>query len=574
MNITNRLKSMLVVAICAMCGSLACAQESYVDISIDGELACRINQNFNRLETTKYLPDNVFLTEEQSGYWPGDTEGRTILGLVCDARASHRSPKYLAEIIRRIPAHLNAKGYFGTIYPGKMNEQQLSGNGWVLRGLCEYYQWCGDDSVLPIIKSIAHNLFVAGQGEYAKYPIDYAERKKMQSEGAESGNIATTIGNWMLSTDIGCVFIGMEGLIHAYDVVPDADIKATIDELIARFLQIDVIAIKAQTHATLTACRGLIRYAEITGQQSLVAEAEKRWMLYKKYGMTENYANYNWFMRYDTWTEPCAIVDSYMLAIQLWLATGKSEYRDDAELIYYNALCHAQRYNGGFGCDKCPGNAIGSPLLAVSADEAHWCCTMRGGEGLGAAARYAYRLDINDLYVSFFHSGSICIVEDNRRFEMRQTADYPFGNNIRFVVDDNSRGITSLRLPIPHWMADVAINVNGKPLECTVENGFAIVARKFRRGDVVSLDFSLRTYLAPTLNAENTQMGQNRAFYGPLMLGCENASDVRIPSADDITSAGFFTFGVAGCNARLTPLYHLMDSKVWSDGNYSKQILF
>ena len=53
-----------------------------------------------------------------------------------------------------------------------------------------------------------------------------------------------------------------------------------------------------------------------------------------------------------------------------------------------------------------------------------------------------------------------------------------------------------------------------------------------------------------------------------------NASDVRIPSADDITSAGFFTFGVAGSNARLAPLYHLMDSKVWSDGNYSKQILF
>ena len=65
---------MLVVAICAMCGSLACAQESYVDISIDGELACRINQNFNRLETTKYLPDNVFLTEEQS-----EAIGRAIL---------------------------------------------------------------------------------------------------------------------------------------------------------------------------------------------------------------------------------------------------------------------------------------------------------------------------------------------------------------------------------------------------------------------------------------------------------------------------------------------------------------
>ena len=81
--------------------------------------------------------------------------------------------------------------------------------------------------------------------------------------------------------------------------------------MIHRFLMIDPIKIKAQTHATLTACRGLMRYAEITGDTYYIDEAEKRWLLYKSDGMTENHENYNWFDRFDTWTEPCAIIDSY-----------------------------------------------------------------------------------------------------------------------------------------------------------------------------------------------------------------------------------------------------------------------
>jgi hypothetical protein len=128
-----------------------------------GELGVRINKNFSRLEDERYDPSHVFLTDEQSGNWPGDTEGRAILGLVMDAQASHREPKYLNEIIRLIPSHLNSKGYMGKIQPdGLLDEQQLSGNGWMLRGLCEYYKWKKDPQVLEIIKSISQNLFVSG----------------------------------------------------------------------------------------------------------------------------------------------------------------------------------------------------------------------------------------------------------------------------------------------------------------------------------------------------------------------------------------------------------------------------
>lgn len=194
-------------------------QVPYEEIDISGELYLRTMRNFDRLEEERYRPDKVYLTEEESGGWPGDTEGRTILGLVLDAQATKREPLYLQQILDRLPDMLNEKGYMGIIYEGKVNEQQLSGNGWMLRGLCEYYEWKKDEKVLDYIKSIA-NLFVMNQGEYRNYPIDTQLRDT--KVGAESGSIQKSEGKWMLSSDIGCVFIGMEGLIHAYKILKDS----------------------------------------------------------------------------------------------------------------------------------------------------------------------------------------------------------------------------------------------------------------------------------------------------------------------------------------------------------------
>ena len=199
---------------------------AFDEVRMGGELRERVERNFRRLEEEKYQPDHVFLTEAQSNDWPGDTEGRTILALVLDAQAGRLQPRYLDEIMRRILAHLNEKGYMGTIHSGLAHEQQLSGNGWMLRALCEYYQWKGGDEVLRLIRSTVDSLFLDAAPLFATYPIAPDERK--QGIGAESGSIAATSGRWMLSTDIGCVFIGMEGLIHAYAVLKDARLRKPI----------------------------------------------------------------------------------------------------------------------------------------------------------------------------------------------------------------------------------------------------------------------------------------------------------------------------------------------------------
>lgn len=537
---------------------------------MEGDMRRRLERNFNRLEEERYQSDHVFLTEEQSGGWPGDTEGRTILGLVLEAQATGRTPRYLDEIIRRVPAHLNAAGYMGGVFGGVMNEQQLSGNGWLLRGLCEYYLWRHDAALLPVIRRVA-SLFMNGKGHFSTYSLDAADHSS--AGGGASGNIAGQRGRWKYSTDVGCVFIGMDGFLQAYAVLRLPEMKPVAQEMVDRFLQMDLLALKAQTHATLTACRALLRYAAITGERRYVDEAEKRFRLYLDYGMTENYANYNWFERYDTWTEPCAIVDSYMLAVQLWQQTRRPEYLDVAERIYYNAICHGQRANGGFGCDNCPGKGARTMRLKVSTPEAYWCCTMRGGEGLSRAAQYSSFVGRRDVFITFYHAGSATFSVGNGLLSLSETTAYPYRGQVKIVVTDNSAGKVRLHLRAPGWGSDYCLHLNGTAVTPKAENGFVTLNRHFRRGDVVELTFKEHGAIEPVQNRMNADPSWRRVFYGPLLLAAGGRSDVSLAPGVTVRQEAPDRY-CCGEGVTLTPVYQPMDGKLPAEKDDQKQIVF
>ena len=66
-----------------------------------------------------------------------------------------------------------------------------------------------------------------------------------------------------------------------------------------------------------------------------------------------------------------------MAEMELYRITEEIPYFEVAQKIYLNALGHAQRINGGFGCDNCVGAE--SPFLTVHGNgvDAFWCCSMR-----------------------------------------------------------------------------------------------------------------------------------------------------------------------------------------------------
>ncbi len=544
----------------------------FSSIRVKGELQERLERNFQRLEEEKYQPHKVFLSMQQSGDWPGDTEGRTILGLVMDAQASHRSPLYLDEIMHRLPEHLNECGYMGPVFHDCLHEQQLSGNGWLLRGLCEYYLWRKDERVLDMIRNISEQLFISGKDYYGDYPIDPMARQT--GVGKASGNISQHIDRWQLSSDIGCVFIGMDGLIQAYAILSDDKLKPVIESLISRFLQIDLLGIKAQTHATLTACRGLVRYADITGDERYILEAEKRFLLYAENGMTENYENYNWFGRYETWTEPCAIIDSYMLAVQLWQHTLKFKYLELAEKIYYNAICHTQRYNGGFGCDNCPGITQNTDDLDVHIPEAHWCCTMRGGEGLSRAAEYTAFVDGKCIYVPFYRNADFTYNNIDKMFTVEERTDYPFAETVTFNIKQNSMGKLALCLPHYFWMESISVKVNNKLLTCPEQDGFIVLTCRFRSRDIISVSFKMKTGCGKTINPYNTSVDDCTAFYGPLQLCVRDSTKIILPPDARIEQRSNGKFYLRGTQIQFGTIYHLMTPEVWKPKQSAWQMLF
>lgn len=152
--------------------------------------------------------------------------------------------------------------------------------------------------------------------------------------------------------------------------------------MIAFFLSIDKVKLKAQTHCSLTAARGMLRMFQCTDDKYYFEGAEAIFKLYAfGGGMTKTYQNLNWFGRPDSWTEPCAIVDSLMIAIKLYKITKNEAYRILATRIYHNGFSTAQRDNGGAGTDTliCEGSSIKE--LRPRKYEAFFCCSMRIAEG-------------------------------------------------------------------------------------------------------------------------------------------------------------------------------------------------
>ena len=223
-------------------------------------------------------------------------------------------------------------------------------------------------------KTIVKNLFLKALPHYDRYPI---ERK---ASGGVSGSLVQTENNWRLSSDIGCAFICIDGLSRYYALTKDPAVFAFIEKTAALFMAVDKIGGKVQTHATLTAARGMFCFFQATGNRTYYDFAKNLFDLYRENGMTLTYENFNWFTREDTWTEPCAVVDSLILALSFYNETHGPMYRTLARRIAFNGLSFCHRENGG----ACPNTCVTQtqPYLSVSMYEAAFCCTIRYNEGL------------------------------------------------------------------------------------------------------------------------------------------------------------------------------------------------
>ena len=489
-----------------------------------GDLGYRQLKNMERLEADIYRPDKMF---HMGNGWPGDWEGRTLLGLVRLWEATNREPSYLKEIIQALPEHLNEKGYLGHILAeGQADEQQTSGHNWLLRGLLEYQRLTGDDQIRGLAQRIIENLYLPLRGAYRRYPA-HPEQRIM--DGRPDGFLTGKCQNgWYTSTDIGCAYMSLDGLSLAYLMMPSPALRELLEEMVEQFQTIDFIRLSMQTHATLSALRGILRFYAAVGNESYLDFAKGLFELYQQHGMTANYANYNWFDRPE-WTEPCAIIDSYMVAMELFRLTEEIAYFELAQNIYFNGICAAQRSNGGFGCDICVG--VNSSMIRTLdygtengvATDAYWCCSMRGGEGLAEVSRSIAMQKDGVLYFGFYTPSRIRA--DGQ--EIVISTRYPHEGHVELEISGQGGSGQEIALFVPSFSTRWTVSVDGCTQETAREGGFVRVRVAGGEHCTVTLDFDIPVYFDEWRGAPALQ-GYGAIKHGFRMMGITTTNEKQV----------------------------------------------
>lgn len=497
------------------------------DIEIKGELGYRAGLNYTRLEGQWYRPEEVFQADKHG--WPGDWEGRVILALTLLAQSTHRTPAYLDKIISLIPEHLNAKGYFGPMLPqGKYDEQHLSGHGWILRGLCEYYLWKKDQTVKRLLETMIHNFIMTTKGAFAKYPLD--PKTRFQDPVWILSKLQTKTKHHAETSDAGCAYILLDGVTQCYQIFKTPALKELADEMFDRYMQMDFLTLHIQTHATLTGIRSMIRMHELTGQQKYLDDAIKMFSLYKAEAWTDAYGNYNWFGA-PRWTEPCAIIDSFIIATSLWRFTKQSLYLEDAHHIYFNALSHAHRINGSFGSDRCCGaiETEDNQFLAPINYETYWCCTMRGGEGFSRAIEYSFFADDDTVVVPYYNNCAATVRFDDGHIKLEEITDYPYFGNVCFkILRTTVKEAKTFKFFAPSWTKQdkVEVKLNGETIKAQFADGFLAIGTALKAGDKIDFDLGLSARVEET-RLKNSIKGFHKYSFGPMLLGLKSGVSIN-----------------------------------------------
>lgn len=489
------------------------------NLKVQGELRARIIKNFSRLHSKEYLPGTIGLTPYCSEGWAGDWEGRTILALALHQEVLETEAAYLDEIVAWTHSICNEQGYRGELLDlNRINEQMYPSNGWLMRGLIEYHRQTGKDWILDWIHQILDNLFLPILPNLDNYP-QKPEDRQIFERGKVAGMLVSHFNEWLLSSDIGCLFISLDGLTCAYEYTKRKDLLPLIERMITLFTSQNFTEDILQTHACLTGMRGVMRAYRQLGKKEYLDAVIDFFEIYKRYGMSEWFANFDWFST-PSWSEPCGVIDSYMLALQLWQETGQKKYLDDAMHIWYNGVLGGQRSNGGFGCDSC---AEDGWVHTTDFYEAYWCCTMRGGEGLNVPIRNAVFRDENAFVFPLYLDGEFSLDDG---IILQERSGMPEEGKITFKL---LSGVLSahFKLFIPEFAREVQISMNGATVEFREDDGFASFQADMKEGDSFVLAFDMPIRIMPTVGRIHDGDGLHTVRKGPLVLlaphGCIKA---------------------------------------------------
>ncbi|MFI5159726.1 MAG: glycoside hydrolase family 127 protein [Sphingobacteriales bacterium] len=326
-----------------------------------------------------------------------------------------------------------------------------------------------------------------------------------------------------------------------------------------KYFQDDVPVID-QTEAEGHAVRAMYLYsgmadvAALTGDTAYLHAIDKIWdnMVGKKMyvqgsigavGDGERFGENYELPNATAYNETCAAIGSVFWNQRMFLLHGDSKYIDVMEKTLYNGLISGVGLDGkSFFYTNAMEISKSFKTEDTEPERSGWftcsCCPTNVVRLIPSIPGYIYAEKGNALYINLFISGTGNLTVNNKAVKITQQNNYPWDGALAFTIDPKSSMDMDLKIRIPGWAQNeampsdlysyekqssqkVEIKVNGQPVDYKMENGYAVISKKWKKNDKVemNLPMNVRRVVANTkVDGDQNKVALQR---GPIMYCAE-----------------------------------------------------
>ncbi len=295
-------------------------------------------------------------------------------------------------------------------------------------------------------------------------------------------------------------------------------------------------------------------YAE-TGEQALIDALDRLWesVTNKKmyvtgavgqthYGASKNrdmieegFIDDYMMPNMTAYNETCANLCNAMFSYRMLGVKAESKYADIIELVMYNSALSGISLSG-------TEYFYANPLRMVNDTrdyDAHadvtetperkpylhcFCCPPNLVRTIARVSEWAYNLSDNGLAVNLFGSSVLeTKLLDGSTIKVTQETNYPWEGVINLTVNECKEESFDIMLRIPGWASEATVLINGeKPDMDIVPGQYAVINRKWNKGDVITLGVPMETHFVeghPRIEEVKNQVAIKR---GPVVYCIES----------------------------------------------------
>ncbi len=251
----------------------------------------------------------------------------------------------------------------------------------------------------------------------------------------------------------------------------------------------------------------------------------------------------------QAYSETCASVGMVFWNQRMNMLTGEAKYVDVLERSLYNGALDGLSLSG----DRF---FYGNPLASTGThSRREWfgtaCCPSNIARLVASLGNYIYNTGNNGIWINLYIGSNTKVKLDGSDVTLNLQSGYPWNGEVTVDVDPVKKKTFEMHLRIPGWLhqpvpgnlyryadqkeINTEIKVNGEPVSYTVKDGYAVINRTWKKGDVIKIHFPME--VRQVISRPEVKQNKERVAlqYGPLVYCVEgkgnndNALNIIMP---------------------------------------------